>query len=192
MVDLGCFTGGDFRQCVFDGAPSENMVGIDIANFWEVGYDLYRDRDKSRARFVEADLMSIGSENAPTELEALKGKVSIIHICQVLHQWNWEGQVEACKRLVHLSKVGTLVVGFQIGDQEGREVAASRLSSHAQWRHGPDSLRKMWQQVGEATGTKWKVQAKVLGWSGIGLDEEDAKFMEPRDTPVEFVVERES
>ena len=61
MVDVGCFIGGDFRQCVFDGAPSKNMIGFDIADHWEVGYELFRDRGKFDGKFVEADLMAIES-----------------------------------------------------------------------------------------------------------------------------------
>lgn len=89
MIDVGCFTGGDFRQCVFDGAPSDNMLGFDIADHWDVGYELYRDREKFHGKFVEADLMAVDAEDAPAQIKALKGKVGVVHISQVLHQWDW-------------------------------------------------------------------------------------------------------
>lgn len=187
MIDVGCFVGGDFRQCVFDGAPSKNMLGFDIADHWEVGYDLFRDRDKFDAQFAEADLMAIESSD---KLTALKGRVSIIYICQVLHQWDWKGQVEAAKKLVYFSKVGTLVLGFQIGRAEAQEVQTKSLSSYKHWRHDPASLQRMWDVVGEETGTKWKVVGRMMEWKTIGLDAADVKFMEPGDAPVEFVVER--
>lgn len=190
MIDVGCFTGGDFRQCVFDGAPSTNMLGFDIADHWEVGYDLYRDRDKFSGRFVEADLMAVDTEKSPAELQALKGNVSIVHISQVLHQWDWKGQAEACKKLVYFSKPGTLIVGFQIGSAEAKEVQHPQLSDYTHWRHDPQSLQKMWDSVGKDTGTKWKVEAWVRNWQFIGLDESDNKFMRPDDAPVDFVVER--
>jgi hypothetical protein len=190
MIDVGCFTGGDFRQCVFDGAPSANMLGFDIANHWEVGYELYCDRSKFKGRFVEADLMAVGTETCPKELEALKGKVGVVHISQVLHQWDWQGQVEACKKLVYFSKPGTLVVGFQIGSAEGKKVVSPQFSHYMHWRHDPKSLQQMWDVAGEETGTKWKVDGKVRDWAFVGLDENDVKFMQPDDAPVDFVVER--
>jgi hypothetical protein len=187
MVDVGCFIGGDFRQCVFDGAPSKNMIGFDIADHWDVGYELFRDRDKFDGKFVEADLMAVESSD---ELKALKGRVGIIHISQMLHQWDWKGQVEAAKKLVYFSKLGTLVIGFQIGSAEAKEVESKSLSAYKHWRHDPASLRRMWDVVGQETGTEWKVEGRVMEWETIGLDKVDVQFMEPGDAPVEFVVER--
>jgi len=187
MVDVGCFVGGDFRRCVFDGAPSKNMIGFDIADHWDVGYDLFRDRDKFEAKFVEADLIAIESS---AELKALQGQVGIIHISQMLHQWDWKGQVEAAKQLVYFSKPGTLVIGFQIGSAEAKEVQSQQFSGTKQWRHDPDSLRRMWDVVGEETGTKWRIEGRVMEWERIGLDATDVRFMEAGDMPVEFVVER--
>lgn len=48
----------------------------------------------------------------------------------------------------------------------------------------------MWEQASVDTGTKWKVQAWVRSWEFLGLDAEDVAFMEPGDTPIDFVVER--
>lgn len=190
MLDVGCFTGGDFRQCVFDGAPSAAMLGFDIANHWEVGFELYCDREKFEGKFVEADLMAVGTETAPVQLVALEGKVSMVHICQVLHQWNWDGQVEACEKLVYFSKPGTLVVGFQIGSAQAKAVKSPQFMNYTNWRHSPGSFTEMWEEVGKATGTKWKVDAEMKEWAFVGLDESDVKFMMPDDAPVEFVVER--
>ena len=190
MIDVGCFVGGDFRRAVFDGAPSENMLGFDIADHWDVGYELFRDRETFRGMFVEADLMAVGSDASLAELKALQGRVGIILIAQVLHQWDWNGQVEAAKKLVYFSKPGTLVVGFQIGSAEAKEVQSPQFANVKAWRHDPASLQRMWDDVGEQTGTKWKVEAWVRDWAFVGLDEEDVKFMQPGDAPVDFVLER--
>ena len=189
MIDIGCFLGGDFRRLVFDGAPSENMLGIDIANHWEIGYDLFRDRDRFNARFLEADLMAVGMDRAPAELRALKGEVEIIHVSAVLHQWDWDGELAAAKKLVYFSKPGTLVVGHQIGSAEAKEVD-NRLFKIKHWHHNPESLERMWKMVGAETGTEWKVQAWMRPWEVLGMGAKDAAFMEEGDAPVDFVVER--
>ena len=190
MLDVGCFVGGDFRRLVFDGAPSENMVGLDIANHWEVGFELFRDREKFKGRFVEADLLSAETNEEPEELRALEGNAGIIHISQVLHQWDWDGQLAAIKKLIYFSKPGALVVGYQIGSAVGKEVQNPHAKYLKQWRHDPASLARIWEQAGDDSGTKWKVQAWVRSWEFVGMDAEEAAFMMPGDVPIDFVVER--
>lgn len=86
MLDVGCFIGGDFRRCVFDGAPSKDMIGMDIVSHWNVGYELFQDRGRFEGKFVEADLLKVGTGEEPEEVKALKGKVGILHVSALLHQ----------------------------------------------------------------------------------------------------------
>ena len=116
--------------------------------------------------------------------------MGVIRISQMLHQWDWKGQVEAAKQLVYFSKPGTLVIGFQIGSAEAKEVESKSFSLYKHWRHDPASLGRMWDVVGEQTETKWKVDGRVMEWERIGLDKPDVQLMPPGDAPVEFVVER--
>lgn len=66
------------RNLVNDGAPSENMHGVDIADFWDLGFEMYNDHGRFHARFKQADFMD--SEGAMAEF---KGKADIISIFQV-------------------------------------------------------------------------------------------------------------
>ncbi|KAK3698877.1 hypothetical protein LTR37_016754 [Vermiconidia calcicola] len=187
MVDIGCFVGGDFRRLVFNGAPLESMVGVDLVSHWEVGYELFRDREKFRARFVEADLMTVEEDSG---LQKLKGKMDIIHISAVLHQWDWDAQVTAVKKLILLSKPGSLVVGHQIGNAQARHVQNPALKTLLQSRHDPASFKEMWRQAGEETGTKWETEAWLRSWEFMGLDAGNTKWMEPGDAILDFVVTR--
>lgn len=82
LLDIGCFLGHDLRRLCFDGAPMENLYGVDIVNHWDLGYEMFKDSDKFKAHFIEADILH------PNEaLAALKGKVDLISIIHVLHQW---------------------------------------------------------------------------------------------------------
>ena len=134
--------------------------------------------------------MTSDTDAAPTEVKALRGKTSIIHISAVLHQWDWNGQLEAAKKLVVFSKVGTLVVGHQIGNEEGKEVENPHFEGSKYWRQDPESLKKLWNEVAEQTGTKWEAQAWLRPWEVLGMGAKDAAFMEPGAAPVDFVVER--
>ncbi|KAJ5122039.1 hypothetical protein N7526_008976 [Penicillium atrosanguineum] len=167
FMDIGCFLVGDMRRLVFDGAPSANL-------------------DRFDAHFILADIMS--PEENP-ELQALKGSVDIISISAVMHQWDWKDQLEAAKKLVAFAKPGALVMGYQIGNVEAKEVVNSTLQV-CQWRHDPVSFAKMWDQVGAGTDSKWEAQAWLRSWDDMGWDPADQAWLEPGDTVIDFVVSR--
>ncbi|KAF7855967.1 hypothetical protein EAF04_009923 [Stromatinia cepivora] len=110
LMDVGTFIGQDLRQLVYDGAPSTNLYGVDIVNHWETGYEMYRDKEKFHAQYIECDIL-----NPNPALGKLNGKMDIIWVTHVLHQWTWEGQVLAAKNLLTLSRVGTIVAGYRVG-----------------------------------------------------------------------------
>jgi SAM-dependent methyltransferase len=116
FLDIGCFIGHDLRRLVFDGAPSNNLYAVDILNHWELGYEFFRDADKFSAKFIETDIL-----NPNEELKSLEGKIDIISVTHVLHQWDWDGQVLAAMKLVSFSRPGTLIVGYQAGGVAGRQ-----------------------------------------------------------------------
>jgi hypothetical protein len=57
LLEIGSFIGQDMRRLVVDGAPSDKLIAVDIVNFWDLGYEMFRDRDKFEAHFIEADLI---------------------------------------------------------------------------------------------------------------------------------------
>ncbi|KAJ5309683.1 S-adenosyl-L-methionine-dependent methyltransferase [Penicillium atrosanguineum] len=127
--------------------------------------------DRFDAHFILADIMS--PEENP-ELQALKGS---------------KDQLEAAKKLVAFAKPGALVMGYQIGNVEAKEVVNSTLQV-CQWRHDPVSFAKMWDQVGAGTDSKWEAQAWLRSWDDMGWDPADQAWLEPGDTVIDFVVSR--
>ena len=81
LMDVGCFIGHDLRRLVYEGVPCENIYGVDIVSHWDVGFDMFRDRDRFNAHFIEADILS----TADAALMTLKGKVDVVSITQVAH-----------------------------------------------------------------------------------------------------------
>ena len=116
--------------------------------------------------------------------------MDVISISAVLHQWDWQGQVDAAKKVAAFSKPGSLVVGYQIGNVEAQQLKFK--VSVPQWRHDPASFDKMWNQVGAETGSKWETKARLLTWEDIGLDPAETAFMDPGDRILDFVVTRTS
>ncbi|EPE24760.1 S-adenosyl-L-methionine-dependent methyltransferase [Glarea lozoyensis ATCC 20868] len=208
FLDVGCFLGQDLRRLVFDGAPSGNLYGIDIVSHWgaqvsqyrdrslcltnywtgrsHLGYELYHDEDKFEAHFIEADLIKPFQE-----LSALEGKMDVIQVTHVFHQWGWEGQIGAAKEVVKFSKPGSLVVGFQAGTAGGTTKIPVGGSSHSWMRQDPGSWAEMWEVVGKETGTRWKSEAFLLPYSALGVAATDVEYLGPLSRLLRFVVTRQ-
>jgi hypothetical protein len=189
LMDVGTFIGHDLRRLVHDGAPSERLYGVDSVNHFDVGYEFFRDRDQFRGHFIEADFLSSPSSR---ELVALKGRMDVIHVSQLLHQWDWAGQVKAVEALISFTrpKPGSSIVGNQIGNAVAQSVPAPQLPSLVTWRHNAESLAKMFEEAGKATGTRWETEAWLRSFPDMGWDERDGAWMEDNICIIEFVANR--
>jgi SAM-dependent methyltransferase len=187
-MDVGTFIGHDLRRLAYDGAPSEKLIGVDIVGnpFFELGYEFFLDRDHFHGHFIEADFLSSSS----SELMALTGQIDIVLVSQLLHQWDWGNQVKALTTLVSFTKPGSLIVGNQIGNAVAQGVAVKQIQSVTTWRHNQQSLIKIFEEVGEATGSQWETQARLRSFADMGWSEKDDAWMEPGVGVIEFVANR--
>lgn len=80
LADVGCFIGHDLRHLANDGAPAENLYGFDIVDFWSLGFEMFKDRGRFDAHFINADIMAVDSDSALAEF---KGKIDVVCIAQV-------------------------------------------------------------------------------------------------------------
>ena len=87
---------------------------------WGLGFELFRDRQKMSAKFIQANLFV-----STFDLDQLKGKMDIILVCQLLHLFDWEQQITAIKKMVDFSKIESVLLGYQRG--EARADTDSRL-----------------------------------------------------------------
>lgn len=89
------------------------MYAVDLKpRLWELGYELFGDREKMEAEFIEANILD---PDPMYPLNSLKGKMDIVIACLFLHLFNWDSQVVALKRIVELSREGTVVTGGHLG-----------------------------------------------------------------------------
>ncbi len=183
VLDLGCSLGQDLRRLAADGAPSENMYASDLhSELWDMGYDLFRDRDAMKAHFFEADIFD---PNSP--LRALNGKIDIIIACQFLHLFSWKGQLDALKKMVAMSRPGAILVGYQIGREVPVEV---QRPWGVMYYHDVDSFNKLWREVARETGTKWKLEAEMVSLTQWGMEKEDFEWMSADTRGLNFVATR--
>lgn len=196
LLDAGCCFGQDLRKLQFDGAPPHSLYGLDVEpSFLELGYDLFCDRDgMAEATFVSGSLLKDVDEDASTSdsLSQLHGAIDIVHASSLLHLFTWDEQVRAASRLVGFAKTkaGCMILGRQVGALIAGEYRGLHEGSSS-FRHNVETFQQLWEEVGEKTGSKWRVDAR--------LDMEDVllglnlgqKWMEAGTRRLHFVLTRE-
>ena len=195
FFDVGTFLGIEPRVLYHDGVPAGQIVANDVVDFWTLGQEFFRDGDSDfirDVRYLQADMMAVregGEGTGGAAWEAVRGKVDVINICQILHQFTREKQVEACECLVALgrAKQGTMVVGCQVGKAEAQVVDHQTAKFFMQ---SPTAWKEMWEEVMEKTGTKWKVECELKTWEQCGIDPEGAGYLGPGVGLVFFSCER--
>lgn len=124
-----------------------------MPKFFDLGYDLFRDKSTLEAHFIAADIFA---KDSP--LQDLYGTIDIIHASSFVHLFDWDLQVEVLKIAISLLKPvkGSLMLGRHMGDVEAG-VKPGLTPDQKMYRHNEDSWRKIWQLISEQTGTQWKV-----------------------------------
>lgn len=156
LLDAGCCFGYVLRQLALDGAPQENLVGADLRQeFIDLGYELFRDRDTFRGRFVAGDML----DPADTALTAIDGKVDLVHAASFFHLFSWDDQVRLGERVVRFFKPDAkkaLVFGRQVGNRSPRTQEEGK-----RYHHDPETLQELWDEIGGRTGTRWRATATL-------------------------------
>jgi len=174
LLDVGCCLGQEIRKLIYDGAPAENLVGMDLEpRFFEVGHKLFKDAD-TKATFLGADVVKWNPQ-----MEALKGSFDMLQLCMFLHMLSWDNQIVAIKNLIKLLKPvkGSFFAGESAGHVLGiaREATWNKLT----FRHNVASFERLMREVAEDTDTKWDVRASLVLGSGRTnwLDTDNRRFL---------------
>ena len=187
ILDLGCGLGQELRRLVANGVPTDNMYATDLSRkLWDLGFALFRDQERMKARFIQANILSDVSG-----LDELEEKVDIVLACQTLRFFHWFHQTNVLKRIVQLSTVGTVVGGYQIGMKTPRESFGGPWEQ-GEFYHSEGSFNAMWNDVQSFTKTKWKVEAKAVDLREWGMEKEDFDWMADGSIGINFVVTREA
>ena len=185
VLDLGCCFGQGLRLLAANGVETNNMYAIDISHeFWDLGFDLLRNRSKMEAKFIHRDIL-----DQPLRLQQLDGKMDIILACQFLHLLNQEQQILVTKSIVQFSRPGSVVIGYQRAHPETCNIARP---FGVMFLHNLDTFRDMWRQVEGETGTKWRVEVEMVDLAEWRLEKEDCERMPLSWAGINFVVKRES
>ncbi|PHH81714.1 hypothetical protein CDD82_112 [Ophiocordyceps australis] len=156
LLDLGCGVGIILRKLRAAGVPGSRLIGTDIQpRFIDLGYDLFRDRKLLGASFVVGDM----KDPKDKRLAKLSGKVTIIYAGKFFHLFSWAEQLYIGQRLMSFIKPDTangLIYGMLIGVVRAAAPTATKASMP--YFHDPDSFQRLWDEIGESTGTRWRVK----------------------------------
>ncbi|CAK7218968.1 hypothetical protein SCUCBS95973_003662 [Sporothrix curviconia] len=186
-LDVGCAAGQDLRYLLLDsGASGANTFGLDkMGGYIDAAYRYFGDRDTLQTTFLVDDLFHAGPDSA---VDALRGTVDVVHAGMFLHVWDLAGQHRACARLVELlaPRPGVLALGNSVA----RRTAGDHVSPEGttMYKHDADSFRRMWDDVGRQTGTRWAVRTRNS--DAVGLNGETAHWEDPTTTRLFWEVER--
>lgn len=186
FLDVGCYCGTDLRRLVIDGCPQDKLYGIDLVDHWDLGFELFRDQEKFHATFYEGDIL-----HPNKEMRTLFGEVDIVSAIHLLHNWNWETQVTASCQLSSFGKVGTRVVGYQIGTRDNEQARwdIEKEVTRPMW-HTPQTFEKLWSEVGRITETRWQCDSVVRDFEELGHQADETAFLGERAGFLEFIVTR--
>ncbi|KAF3171409.1 hypothetical protein TWF225_010582 [Orbilia oligospora] len=200
-LDLGCCFAQDLRALVHAGIPSENLYGADLqSGFIDLSYDLFKDGHTLKSTFFEGDIFDFstfkpirGEISNPNLFQKIKGDIDIISARSFLHLFNPEREFKAACQIVAILKdsPGSIIMGRQVGSfTPGMESIS--LGRREVFRHDPQTWEELWNRVGEATDTKWDVQAKLLELSPDVKDSIKAAELANIETRgwLEFVITR--
>ncbi|KAI2791638.1 hypothetical protein POX_c04504 [Penicillium oxalicum] len=157
FLDLGCALGQDIRRLVYDGAPSENLIGLELrGGFVDLGYELFQDKSHLQSQFLVQSFF----EDTP-KLTSLRGKVKVVNSGMFMHLWGWEKQVEVAKRMMELlvPEEGSMITGLHFGSWSAKMWETMKESP--MFVHSPDTLKSLWNQCAQETGTCWEFQCLV-------------------------------
>ena len=139
----------------FDGVSCKNMIGIDISNHWELGYELFRDRQRFQVQYILNDIMS-----EDPSLSKIRKSFDVVSVQQLLHQCSWRDQVEAVKCLCSFTcGVGSMIVGCQLADIKAQ--AKDFKVTKNWWCHNEESMKRLWEEVSLETGMRWECKAQL-------------------------------
>lgn len=140
-----------------DGVPSENLAGVELeAGFVDVGYELFGDRDTLKTKFVVGNIL----DDDGIVLRELGGQFDVVQLAMILHLFTWEQQVRVFKHAIRLLKPdgGGTIIGQAAGNLDGISSSSWRKGT---FRHNGETLKKLIDEVGTASGTRWDVRASL-------------------------------
>lgn len=195
-----CRLGQEIRRIAStEGVDPTKLYALDVSpEIWALGLELFGDASSPPAQFVHADARTPRYEETlranSQQLFDLSGKIEVMLVGLFLDLFHFPDQVEVGKTIALLSKVGTQVVGYARGTSTGnaKEGEVEMAGAYCMV-HDEQSLKVLWDDIGEVSGTKWEVEVRAMEIGELGWEMEDVSWMGgPPPMGICFAATRES
>ncbi|KAK5662382.1 hypothetical protein OQA88_8292 [Cercophora sp. LCS_1] len=156
FLDIGCCLGHDIRKLIFDGVPSSNVAGVELrAGFIDLGFELFRDKDKFEGRMLPGSITEDGEPWVQ-----LEGQFDVVNFGMVFHCLTWDEQIQALGRALDAlnGQKGNSVIGICVGTLDGR---LENWTGKTVPAHNEETFEKLVREFEEKTATKWEVQVEL-------------------------------
>lgn len=189
FLDVGCCVGQNIRKLVHDGVPSENLAGVVLEQgFISLGYNLFRDRDTLKAKFVGGSILD---DDGVVLDKRFQGQFDVVQLSVVLHLLTWEEQIKVFKHAMRLLKrdgeEDVVIIGQATGNLEGVTSPSWRKNA---FRHNVQSFERLIREVEKETGTQWEVRASLD--EGLAMPSGKRTWDDPKTRRLLFAVRRRS
>ncbi|KAI1325180.1 hypothetical protein F5Y16DRAFT_276124 [Xylariaceae sp. FL0255] len=186
FLEIGGFICQTLRRLAFEGVDTTRLYGTDLHDEWfDLGYDLFRDRETMKATFVAGDMLLPDDEYASSQLaKTLNGKITIAHAANFFHLFTLDAQLVICERIARFfrnqsdTKQPAVLFGTHVGTATAGEVRTRSLRSYA---HDQKTFQSLWDEVGRRTGTRWAASMRVadipLESSAFGKDARATRYI---------------
>lgn len=163
LLDVGCGIGQDVRQLAHVGVAPSRLLASDLyAGLLDAGFDMFRDREAKMkgATFLVGDVFN------KDELRGLEGQATIVHAANFFHLLSRDKQMVAGARLVQFLRCDAqeaFIFGRQMGSVEAGERETTSSQPTRVFLHDQASFQALWDEIGQVTQTKWKVDVEIIG-----------------------------
>lgn len=166
LLDVGCGLGQDIRKLVFDGVPADKIYAVELkGGLITAGHDLFMDGGQKGITFLQGDAVNDDMKQWMKALNVENG-FEIIHTGALFHLFTWETQLTIAKNLVGLvhGRDNAVIFGWTFAAQESGLRCVGPNEEGKVYGHNEESARRLWEEVGEVTGTKWGGLAEGGDW----------------------------
>lgn len=156
FLEVGCLMGTLLRHLSHEGVSSDRLYGTDIQpSFLELGYDLFGDRDTTKATYLATDMLKNGDDC----LNQLEGKIDVIYAANFFHLFEQHDQFKAATRIIKLlnrKNPNAFIFGINYGPKDTENIWKKYILDQETWR-------EMWQDVSASVGIVCKVTMEIEG-----------------------------
>eukprot|EP01098_Paradermamoeba_levis_P005626 TRINITY_DN2367_c0_g1_i3.p1 TRINITY_DN2367_c0_g1~~TRINITY_DN2367_c0_g1_i3.p1 ORF type:complete len:323 (-),score=119.48 TRINITY_DN2367_c0_g1_i3:254-1126(-) len=138
ILDIGCCLGTDLRRVALDGAQMQNLIGVDLNDFFTLGLSLFGDEEKVKEKilFVQTDALT---EDFPSKLfHLLQEKrnsssdqhFDVVSVGSVFHLLLEDQTKSLAVNVAKLLKPN----GILIGQTVGKEKEGNYIPGREEWK----------------------------------------------------------